>query len=258
MEPFNYKDSFFSNPPHDCEDPSEIERFNAFEEINKSANYNGDWSALLKIRLTNPKIIKLYLANLSEKQTYLANEDVMEQRVKEYLDRVDKVFNQTHIGPAVSFNNQYGLPSNPMSAGQGKFNSPPVVFNDAQQINGSPMSVFQKHVVEAHEQAHGVLNDYWMVNQFRFKFRGLVDDSFMKEFSDEYTAVFEILARMSQLKNYFGMERDEKFTAHHLDYAEIYYSRDTGFGSDNITDLLKAIRRGNRQQFVDIINSAAC
>lgn len=64
----------------------------------------------------------------------------------------------------------------------------------------------------------------------------------------------EIIERMSQLKNYFGMKGDEVFTTQHLNYAKKNYIKDTGMGSQ-IEPFLSAITKNTEKDFLDLINS---
>ncbi|MDP2950954.1 MAG: hypothetical protein Q8N55_01075 [bacterium] len=66
---------------------------------------------------------------------------------------------------------------------------------------------------------------------------------------------FEIEARMSQLKNYFGFTGDEIFTKEHLDYAKENYVKDTGF--DNLmTHFFEAITPETEEKFLELINKS--
>jgi hypothetical protein len=59
---------------------------------------------------------------------------------------------------------------------------------------------------------------------------------------------------MSQLKNYFGMRGDEKFTKEHLEYARKNYMKDTGFVIQ-IKPFFDAITKETEKNFLDIINN---
>ena len=65
----------------------------------------------------------------------------------------------------------------------------------------------------------------------------------------------EIAERMSQLKNYFGMRGNEKFTAAHLAYAREHYVPDTGI--DNGMGLFfRAITPKTQKEFLRLVNSS--
>jgi len=73
---------------------------------------------------------------------------------------------------------------------------------------------------------------------------------------DEYNrSGGETLERMSQLKNYFGMQGDEVFTKEHLDYAREHYIKDRSDGFENIQDFFKMITPEKEARFLELINS---
>jgi hypothetical protein len=64
----------------------------------------------------------------------------------------------------------------------------------------------------------------------------------------------ELIERMAQLKNYFGMQGDEKFTLQHLDYARTHYIRDVGF-NNQMTAFFAAITPETEFGFLKLMNS---
>lgn len=65
----------------------------------------------------------------------------------------------------------------------------------------------------------------------------------------------EIAERMSQLKSYFGMRGNEKFTPKHLAYAREHYIPDTGF-DNNMSEFFSAITKETELRFIELINSS--
>ena len=66
---------------------------------------------------------------------------------------------------------------------------------------------------------------------------------------------YEIAERMAQLKNYFGMKVEERFTKWHLEYARRNYIKD--LDSDNhMTEFFQAITPETTEAFIEIINSS--
>lgn len=64
----------------------------------------------------------------------------------------------------------------------------------------------------------------------------------------------EIVERMSQLKNYFGMDGSDTFTKEHLHYAKENYIEDTGM--DNAMSLFfQGITEETEDNFIKLINS---
>jgi hypothetical protein len=76
-----------------------------------------------------------------------------------------------------------------------------------------------------------------------------------RRITDYLRVPMEIAERMSQLKNYFGMKSNEKFTKEHLDYAHIHYLRDTGLDNE-MTQFFQAITPEKEDAFIELINSA--
>ncbi len=64
----------------------------------------------------------------------------------------------------------------------------------------------------------------------------------------------ELIERMSQLKGYFGMKGDEKFTPQHLEYAREYYLKD-GMDNNNMQLFFDVITPKTEFAFLKLINS---
>ena len=65
----------------------------------------------------------------------------------------------------------------------------------------------------------------------------------------------EILARMAQLKNYFGFSGGEQFTKEHLLYAKKHYLEDTQM-DNTMKDFFEKI--GDEEVFVRNMNEIPC
>lgn len=85
----------------------------------------------------------------------------------------------------------------------------------------------------------------------------------IKEYSDEdivklqkmyYTAPNELIERMSQLKNYFGMKGLEIFTKEHLDYARIHIGNDLGLGGE-MEQFFNMITPETEEEFIKLMNT---
>ncbi len=251
-------------PPHDGESEEAIsefeanaERKEAFEILARQANYRGNWSNLFQERLLNPKTIEKYITNLGPKYLYLADKERIKSRVEEYKKRVEDVFSYTKIGKAHTHSTNLDA-HYPDEKGSGSFGDQPAVFSDAVQADGLPVDSFHKSVIEAHEQSHGVLDLPYLDEGFRGAVIDIFDLNYIRQYSDYSSAVYEITARVTQLKNYFGMKSDETFTEYHLDYAKEHYVKDVGEGIDNMTGLFRAIKPGREKEFIAFINSVAC
>ena len=65
---------------------------------------------------------------------------------------------------------------------------------------------------------------------------------------------WEIYARMSQLKNYFGFDGGEEFTKAHLDYAREHFIKDTGIDND-MQEFFNSITPRSERSFLHIMNN---
>lgn len=142
-------------------------------------------------------------------------------------------------------------------------------------LNGKQQGVKTVAVVEAHEKGHrlrpyaGDYFDSYFARGFDFGAISYSEDELTqmrKEYTDTDDATIrrlansyllratEIAERMSQLKNYFGMKSDEKFTASHLGYARTHYIEDTGL-DNQMKQFFQAITPNTESLFLEIINS---
>jgi hypothetical protein len=81
------------------------------------------------------------------------------------------------------------------------------------------------------------------------------DDEIRKILMEYLMEPTELAERMSQLKNYFGITENERFTKEHLSYAREHYLKDTDF--DNaMTQFFQAITPEKEDAFIEFINSA--
>lgn len=75
-----------------------------------------------------------------------------------------------------------------------------------------------------------------------------------KEIIDYFMQPIEIIERMSQLKNYFGMKGDEVFTKEHLGYVRKHYADDYQF-PPQIEIFLRAITPETEDAFIKLMNT---
>ena len=147
--------------------------------------------------------------------------------------------------------------------------------------SGKPFNTKQMSIIEAHEKGHqmrpyfatGFLEDYFHTG-FNFESVpfGEIESSIFKkalppedhgkpvaeikeEFFEYLSSPAELAERMSQLKNYFGMNGDAVFTKEHLEYARSHYLPDTGM-DNGMTQFFQAITLEKIEAFLSIINSA--
>lgn len=65
----------------------------------------------------------------------------------------------------------------------------------------------------------------------------------------------EIVERMSQLKNYFGMRDADQFTHDHLEYAREHYLKDVGF-NNGMDHFFQSITPQTEENFLKLINNS--
>ncbi|MBP6888549.1 MAG: hypothetical protein KBC21_02480 [Candidatus Pacebacteria bacterium] len=106
--------------------------------------------------------------------------------------------------------------------------------------------------IEAHEKGH----------TFRTLHRSAYLDSLFSEAFDlprgevylNTYAPHELMERMAQLKNYFGMKGEEKFTPQHLEYAREHYLKDVNL-DNSMTAFFLAITPEKEFTFLKLMNS---
>lgn len=145
---------------------------------------------------------------------------------------------------------------------------------------GDILTIRQKSLVAAHEDGHRIRPLNYLSSKY---FQGAFDTSKVNiskedmlrgkpkldktieqitpaEFRDFCTEIIrylttpaEIVERMSQLKNYFGMQGAELFTDDHLRYAKEHYVKDVGF--DNLmTHFFQMITPQTEAKFLEFMN----
>lgn len=140
----------------------------------------------------------------------------------------------------------------------------------------SENDIRNRSMVEAHEKGH-VFRHFKSSDYLKQKFSSAFDtsnfnpnvylsgnlvegatDAQVKESADEYLFNFsqpsELIERMSQLKGYFGMGGDEKFTLKHLQYAKENYLKD-GMLDNNMQSFFDSITEKTEFEFLKLINS---
>ncbi len=262
-------------PPHDSEPPEIIQEFGMNDEREKHLNqiaphrnYQGDWTELFYRRLSNPKTKERFIESKEHNQTTETRTSlhyrnplggISLDRAKDvpidhyvesqtnYDNNREKIFNSTEYRHSSDFAKK---PNNAgLSHGYGH---PGIVFKDA--FAGELKTKYtdrHKNIIEAHEKAHGIFDRLTNAEQ----------KSILEPFNREKIGygfskqADEILARMSQLKNYFGFLGSEEFTLQHLAYARQNYIKDTGL-DNNMSDFFGAITDDDK--FVEIMNTFAC
>jgi hypothetical protein len=244
--------------------------------IEKSANYEGNETLLFQERIQNPEIKKQLVNTMyfffSTRETH-DKEDELPMYVKskkeierELDEEIEKVFSSTNL----DFSDK--------GSSHGNSDVGTVKLYSINPETREKWTQKQLSIAEAHEKGHAIRSFFYPGKEFIQKIHGGFDFSFMlsddlinsinkerhKDLSEkdaiEYISQYhkdpmEIIERMAQLKNYFGMKGNEKFTKEHLDYAKKNYVKDTGSPLLQIQPFLNSITPKTEQKFIELINS---
>jgi len=245
------------------------------ELISSSANYQGDWTLLLRERMLDPVTKERFIkqrdeampAMLTGKSNGLLDRSEefkqhYQDQIDHYEDRVNHIFSMTGMGLAGRY------AQSPISLGEGDIDKPGIVFSDAIKGDGMPLTAHQKNIVESHEKGHGLRDFHSLLD--KTEIRSVVDFKELDELTKERriaeggfrTQRFvpgylskpdEIIERMSQFKNYFGMKASDIFTKKHLDYVRQHYVADIGL-DNGVNDLLRCVTPSTEEAFLYVIN----
>ena len=245
------------------------------ETFTASANYPGDWTLLLRDRMLDPTTKERFIAQRTEAMLAMPSGEpsTFERRPREfqshyqaqidnYDTRVEEIFSRTNIGNAADFG------KSPRNLGQSGIDQPGTIFTDATHQDRF-LSNRQLNMVEAHEKGHG-LRDYTSPIDTA-EIKSIIDEDALEEltemhrererlgekegrFQSRYAArPDEIIERMAQFKNYFGMGAQDTFEKKHLDYIREHYTADTGL-DNGINDLLTCVTPKTEAAFLKVIN----
>jgi len=237
---------------HDNKDAFEL------KHLKVVANQPGKlWSTIFKSRmLTSANIIKFASGQLGRNR-HEGIDPEFDQIIRDHVLNIQSVTGHTDYGPANRFHDEMGEEMIPQMKGRGKFAESPTVFSDGVDQIGNKLSIDQKGIIEAHELAHAVLDK--ITDDQRDFLLSLVNDYYLSLSNNKRVTTQEMIARMSQLKDYFGMNNDEEFTSLHLKYIinDSSYIRDTGL-DNSVGLLLRSIKDGKEQDFIKAMNIMAC
>lgn len=236
------------------------------EMVKSSADYPGDWTVLLYNRVIDPITEEKFVLTRTKAMENMREGTVgkrdkpelfkqhYQAQIDNYHQTINKVFNSTRIGN-----------ERPHVLGSSKgVGDPGIVYNKkARQKDGVRLTDRQKNIIEAHEKGHGLRDFESELDQSEIgsvidpnaleTLRTLKRDNGATFRSAYITEPAEIIERMSQFKNYFGMKANEKFTRYHLEYIRRRYAVDTGLDND-ISDLLYLITPNTEDAFIEVIN----
>ncbi len=222
------------------------------EQAEETANCQENWTLVFMQRMKNQDLIEKWFAYRAQFfRGYRGGERVMEDLKFNFPLLVSNVFKKTDVSFSYETAGQ-----KPHNVGFGRYGSSGTIFYDATYKDGTPLSVKDKERAEAHEKAHGVLNSY-NEREIREILSGFDVGIFKKTEYKDSLVVYELVARMTQIKNYFGMVGNDTFTKAHLDYAREHYLKDVVF-DNNMTEFFNSITPEKEKKFLEIINSIAC
>lgn len=233
----------------------------------KHANYEGNWSELALHRMASPDFRQKFITYIEQSAQALpkpaevgvsiakgANinpDQYRTDRIDNYDDNHAKVASRVDYAPAANFGKK---PSNHGTSPA--YGEPGAVFSD------SDLTARQKDIIAAHEMHHSLVDSKGSApNSIVLP---AFDTAKIAEWNDELHAAGsekraplgymsdpkELMARMAQLKNYYGMSGEERFTQEHLDHAKEHYVADTEL-DNNMTLFFRMIRD---EEFIDAIN----
>lgn len=247
-----------------------------FEEVSKQANYNGDITSVFLDRMQNPEIsAQLHrLVFLSKTYDLYDQEPTTRESVRTNLT---EVLRDISTSTPITFTGE--MPSG--SRLDGVRENIDIKWKPACRSNDE-YGVIQKSYTEAHEKGHtlrkvrGPAVKRYLSNAFDFgaitispENLALLKQNYLNQGEDisqisdadiilsvvEYLKdPMELIERMGQLKNYFGMTAAEPFTKEHLEYARQHYILDTK-NDNHMTEFFQMITPQTEQSFLTIINN---
>ncbi len=262
-------------PPHDHESPEVVEEYEIMVEKNKlmdtiapHRNYSGEWTKLFYNRLGHVVTKDRFLKSkekfeTEEKRTsghyepkhgQISLQKPNDVPIDHYVAAqagYDK--NREHVFADTEYAEAKEYYKRPEQGGVSKgYGHHGVVFDDA--VTGELKIKYterQRDIIRAHEKAHGIFD---RLTNAEKEFILLPFDRVKIGYGQKAHAD-EVVARMSQLKNYFGFCGDEEFKLEHLNYARENYVKDTGL-DNNMSDFFNAIM--DDKKFVELMNTIAC
>jgi hypothetical protein len=237
------------------------------QDVAETANYLGDWMQVQLVRMIHPDFRDKFNQFLTDhtpslkpgQPTSLLDKSKnfqghYTQQLKSYDTNLEHVYAAVVYGKAVAVGNGRG----PRSLGIGKIGNQPTVFSDAVMKNGDHLNNRQKDIIAAHEAYHGMVDANGSAHEE-------VKSGFDWEVHDKLVAVSdsvstnylrnpdELMARMSQFKNYFGMDGAQVFTSVHLKYLRYNYIKDTDL-DNNVSIVLDMVTPKTEQRFIELMN----
>lgn len=213
--------------------------------VEKMANFSGNWMNLQKERMESAsfrtKFARFKLdhidADAVDDTDPMARIKNQPSQARRQVETYDDILVDVHSHVIYGNADQVLPGTKPTILGRGKLGGPGTVLRDAVSPEGEALSDRQKDIIAAHEAFHGVVSADSVSEKTVLAGFDLVEHNNIIEDrrkngqtgrSNYFRNADELMARMAQLKNYYGMKDDEPFSAQHLAYAREHYVGDTG------------------------------
>lgn len=226
--------------------------------IESQANYAGFWDDALQDRLKNDEIKRQFVLSRMHYAKTMPDRDLNDplqkhkktsdyyiSQVANYDTNLANAFSQVEYVPASDKNKEA------KHLGTSNYGEFATLFQDADS-KGKGLTERQKNIILAHELGHSI-RDYESDDGLEIRKALNLSAVENPQTRNYLNKPEEIIERMSQLKNYFGMKGAEKFTKEHLQYAKKNYVKDTEL-DNNMTEFFYAVTPETEDVFIDVIN----
>ncbi len=234
--------------------------------VAEAANYQESWFNLQHERMQSPefrdkfrRFIEVHISSMSlgAPQSSLDKPEHFQAHYQQQLGAFDDNLNNVYSSVGYGLTREVGGKT-PGGLGHGKISQPGTLYSDAIKQDGTPLTDRQKDIIAGHEAYHGIVDTQGSASQevksgFDWQaYDDLVDTASVKR-PNYLRNSDELLARMAQFKNYFGMRGADTFQAEHLEYLRANYVKDTGL-DNGISVMLSMITAGTEAQFIKLMN----
>ncbi len=253
-------------PQQDIPDPIQPEFVANVLSPAETANYSGNWFNLQYARMQSPAFRGKFAAFVGRHIGSLAPGQVespldkpesfqshYQTQLEQFDTNLERVYSQVRYGEAAHVGGTSGA-----ALGHGKIGQPGTVYADSITRTEESLTDRQKDIIAGHEAYHGMVDARGSAGAevksgFDWNtFSALIDNNEVNQ-PGYLREPDELLARMAQFKNYFGMSADEPFTAQHLDYVRQHYVEDTGL-DNGVSTMLCIVTPETEVKFIELMN----
>ncbi len=241
---------------------------NSMPIVDNLANYEGSWFNLQSERMQTLDFRLKFLNFLAAhtNSLTLGSPATPLDKTRDFQSHyVDQSINYDraleHVTAAVSYGpvNEVGG-SNALDLGHGNIGQQGTVYVNARSKKGDvPLNDKQKDIIAAHEAYHGLVDARGSAIEavhagFDWARYNEIVESGEVSRPQYLRNADELMARMAQFKNYFGMMGDEQFTKTHLDYLRDNYITDTGL-DNHVSTMLEIVTASYEDRFLSLMNT---